>query len=233
MNETLIVLLAGLAAGAMNAAAGGGSFVSVPALIYAGIPSVSANMSSTIALYPGSIASGWATAESSDDPGGPPQGSFRGDPGRRVWRALMLPLTPNSAFDKIIPWLLLLGSLAFAFGPSIGERLRRYYRPNATSLLLAQFLLGMYGGYFGGAVGIMMMATWSVLGLRDIKAMNATKVVLVAAANTVAVLCFATVGPVAWRETLVMMVSAAPGGYLGAIWRCGSGRHTSGSASVS
>ena len=217
MNETPIILLAGLAAGAMNAAAGGGSFVSVPAPIYAGIPSVSSNMSSTIALYPGSIASGWAYRGKFltilEVPlkalfGVTLAGGFGG--------ALMLLLTPNSAFDKIIPWLLLLGSLAFAFGPSIGERLRRYYRPNATSLLLAQFLLGIYGGYFGGAVGIMMMATWSVLGLRDIKAMNATKVVLVAAANTVAVLCFAAVGPVAWRETLVMMVAAAPGGYLGA-----------------
>jgi uncharacterized protein len=112
---------------------------------------------------------------------------------------------------------LLLGSIAFAFGPRIGKQLQRYYQPNATFLLLAQFLLGIYGGYFGGALGIMMMAVWSVMGLHDIKAMNASKVVLVAAANTVAVLCFAAVGSVVWRETLVMMVAAAAGGYLGAI----------------
>ncbi len=217
MHATLIVFLAGLIAGAMNAVAGGGSFVSVSALIYVGVPSVSANMSSTIALYPGSIASAWAY-----------RGSFRtifaisfkalfivtligGLVG-----ALLLLLTPSSSFDNIIPWLLLLGSMAFAFGPAIGNRLRRYYHANTTFLLVAQFLLGVYGGYFGGAVGIMMMAVWSMLGVDDIKAMNALKVVLVAAANTIAVLCFAFAGHVVWHETLIMLVAAAAGGYLGA-----------------
>jgi uncharacterized membrane protein YfcA len=217
MNETLVVFLAGLTAGAMNAAAGGGSFVSVPALIYVGIPSVPANMSSTIALYPGSITSAWAYRgrfQTILDVS--VKALFLATLAGGLGGALLLLLTPNSAFDKIIPWLLLLGSLAFAFGPRIGERLRRYYRPDRTFLLLAQFLLGIYGGYFGGAVGIMVMATWSVMGLHDIKAMNATKVVMVAAANTVAVLCFTAVGSVAWRETLVMMAAAAAGGYLGA-----------------
>lgn len=215
MHGILIIFLAGLLAGAMNAAAGGGSFISIPALIYAGIPSVSANMSSTIALYPGSLTSAWAYRRNFQ-----PilnvsvkvmflatlAGGFAG--------AVLLLLTPSSAFDKIIPWLLLLGSLAFAFGPWIGKRLHR--QPNTAFLLLAQFLLGIYGGYFGGAVGIMMMAVWSLLGLQDIKAMNAIKVVLVAAANTIAVLCFAFAGSVAWRETLVMLVAAALGGYAGA-----------------
>ena len=122
MHGILIVFLAGLIAGAMNAAAGGGSFVSVPALIYVGIPSVSANMSSTIALYPGSLTSGWAYRRNFQ-----PilnvsfkvmflatlAGGFGG--------AILLLLTPSSAFDKIIPWLLLLGSLAFAFGPWLGD----------------------------------------------------------------------------------------------------------------
>jgi uncharacterized membrane protein YfcA len=217
MHVILIVFLAGLIAGAMNAAAGGGSFVSITALIYVGIPSVSANMSSTIALYPGSLTSGWAYRRNFQ-----PilnismkvmflatlAGGFGG--------AILLLLTPSSAFDKIIPWLLLLGSLAFAFGPWIGKRLHRYWRPNTAFLLVAQFLLGVYGGYFGGAVGIMMMAVWSLLGLQDVKAMNAVKVVLVAAANTIAVLCFAFAGSVAWRETLVMLMAAALGGYAGA-----------------
>jgi uncharacterized membrane protein YfcA len=217
MGETLVVLLAGLIAGAMNAAAGGGSFISVPALIYVGIPSVPANMSSSIALYPGSITSAWAyrgrlqtILEVSV------KALFLATLAGGLAGALLLLLTPDTAFDKIIPWLLLLGSLAFAFGPRIGEQMRRIYRPNSMFLLLAQFVLGIYGGYFGGAVGIMMMAVWSVLGLRDIKAMNATRVVLVAAANTVAVLFFSAVGSVAWREVLVMMVAAAAGGYLGA-----------------
>src|SRR4051794_25426738 len=217
MHGILIVSLAGLIAGAMNAAAGGGSFVSVPALIYIGIPSVSANMSSTIALYPGSLTSAWAY-----------RGNFQAILNVSVKAmflatlagglvgAILLLLTPSSAFDKIIPWLLLLGSLAFALGPWLGARLRKYYRPNTAFLIAAQFLLGVYGGYFGGAVGIMMMAVWSLLGLQDVKTMNADKVVLVAAANTIAVLCFAFAGSVAWRETLVMLMAAAVGGYAGA-----------------
>jgi uncharacterized protein len=215
--NTVIVFLAGLVAGAMNAAAGGGSFVSVPTLIYVGVPSVSANMSSTIALYPGSLASAWAYRKNF----GPILnfsvrslffvtllGGFAG--------ALLLLLTPTTSFDKILPWLLLLGSLAFAFGGKIGARLAAQYRPKNRYILVAQFVLGVYGGYFGGAVGIMMLAMWSVLGLQDIRAMNAIKVVLVAAANTIAVLCFAVAGTVAWRQTAIMLVAAAVGGYLGA-----------------
>ncbi|HEV7674326.1 MAG TPA: sulfite exporter TauE/SafE family protein [Candidatus Angelobacter sp.] len=217
MHGILIIFFAGLLAGAMNAMAGGGSFISVPALIYVGIPSVSANMSSTIALYPGSITSAWAYRGNFQTIlnvsvkalfAATLTGGFAG--------ALLLLLTPTSSFDKIIPWLLLLGSLAFAFGPWIGKRLQRHWRPNTAFLLSAQFLLGIYGGYFGGAVGIMMMAVWSVMGLTDIRAMNAIKVVLVAAANTIAVLCFAVAGSVAWRETLIMLLAAALGGYAGA-----------------
>jgi uncharacterized protein len=217
MAEILIVFFAGLIAGAMNAAAGGGSFVSVPALIFVGIPSVSANMSSTIALYPGSLTSGWAYRKNFQ-----PilnvsvKAMFLATLAGGLWGAILLLLTPSSAFDVIIPWLLLLGSFAFAFGPSIGKRLHRHWRSNTAFVLVAQFVLGVYGGYFGGAVGIMMMAVWSVLGLTDIRAMNAVKVVLVAAANTIAVLCFAFAGSVAWRETLIMLVAAALGGYAGA-----------------
>ena len=217
MNKTLLVFLAGLAAGAMNAAAGGGSFVSVPALIYVGVPSVSANMSSTIALYPGSITSAWEyRGKLQTILEVPLKALFLTTLAGGLGGALLLLLTPSSAFDRMIPWLLLVGSIAFAFGPRIGNRLQQFYRPNATFLLLAQFLLGIYGGYFGGAVGIMMMAVWSVLGLNDIKALNAIKVVLVAAANTVAVLCFAAFGSIAWRAALVMMAAAAAGGFLGA-----------------
>jgi uncharacterized membrane protein YfcA len=217
MHGTLIIFLTGLVAGAMNAAAGGGSFVSVPALIYVGIPSVSANMSSTVALYPGSITSAWAYRRNIQPILNVSLvklflttliGGFAG--------ALLLLLTPSSSFDKIIPWLLLLGSFAFAFGPWIGKRLKERYSPNTVFLLLIQFALGVYGGYFGGAVGIMMMAVWSVLGLEDVRTMNAVKVVLVAAANTIAVVCFIVAGDVAWRATLVMLVAAATGGYIGA-----------------
>jgi uncharacterized membrane protein YfcA len=215
--DSSVILLAGLIAGMMNAAAGGGSFVTVPALIFVGVPSVAANMSSTVALYPGSIASAWVF-----------RGRLRTVLAIPIWAlflstlaggfggALLLLFTPNSAFDRIVPWLLLAGSLAFAFAPAIGARLQRHFRPNAAFLLAVQFVLGIYGGYFGGAVGILMMAVWSVLGLGEIQSMNGLKVVLVAAANTVAVVCFAVAGQVVWRVALEMMAAAAAGGYLGA-----------------
>src|ERR1700681_3279514 len=113
MHRITIVFFAGLVAGAMNAFAGGGSFISVPAMIYVGIPSVSANMSSTIALYPGSITSAWAY-----------RGNFQTILNVSVKAlffatlaggfagALLLLLTPSSSFDRIIPWLLLFGSVA-------------------------------------------------------------------------------------------------------------------------
>jgi uncharacterized membrane protein YfcA len=134
---------------------------------------------------------------------------------------VLLLFTPTPAFDRIVPWLLVAGSLAFAFAPAIGARLQKHFRPNPAFLLLVQFVLGIYrfgiwGGYFGGAVGIMMMAVWSVLGLGEIHAMNGLKAVLVAAANTVAVVCFAVAGQVVWRVALVTMVATATGGYLGA-----------------
>ena len=217
MHALALVFAAGLLAGAMNAAAGGGSFISVPALIYVGIPSVSANMSSTIALYPGSLTSAWAYRRNFQSILNVSiKALFLATLAGGLAGALLLLVTPNSSFDKIIPWLLLLGSLAFALGPWLGRRLKKYYQPNTAFLIAAQFLLGLYGGYFGGAVGIIMMAVWSVLGLSDVRAMNAVKVVLVAAANSVAAACFAIVGSIAWRETLVMLVAAALGGYLGA-----------------
>src|SRR4051812_6978584 len=217
MDTILILFGAGLLAGAMNAAAGGGSFVTIPAMVFVGLPSVAANASSTVALLPGTVASAWAWRRDFQ--------SFEGTPlrtlvlislGGGLVGAVLLLVTPQRAFDAILPWLLLAGTLAFAFGRPIGEALRRRVRIGPGVLLGAQVLLSVYAGYFGGGVGIMMMAVWSLLGEVDIKAMSAGRTLLVSAANAVAVLCFALAGPVRWPETLVMLVAAVIGGYFGA-----------------
>jgi uncharacterized membrane protein YfcA len=179
---------AGLLAGAMNAAAGGGSFVTLPALVAVGVPPVEANASSTVALFPGSLASALAYRDDLTPLGGLPLRtlipvSLAGG----LVGALLLLVTPARSFEAIIPWLLLAGSLAFAFGGHAGAALRRVVRIGPPTLLACQFLLGVYGGYFGGAVGIMMMAAWGLFGVSDVRAMNATKVVLVGATNAVAV----------------------------------------------
>ncbi len=213
----LLLFGAGFLGGAMNAAAGGGSFVTFPALISAGVPSVVANATSTVALFPGAFASAYA---------------FRRD--FRAFEAVSLPVmlavsltggvagalllifSPASFFDMLVPWLLLFGALVFAFGRQAGVALRRVVRLGRSALLATQFLLGVYGGYFGGAVGIMMMAAWSIFGLSDIRAMSAARTLLVGATNAVAVVCFVIAGLVWWPQALLMLVAAVAGGYGGA-----------------
>ncbi|KND61740.1 putative membrane protein [Candidatus Burkholderia verschuerenii] len=217
MEAILIVIVAGFVAGAMNALAGGGSFVSLPALIAAGLPPVQANASSTVALFPGGVVSAWAYREGLT-PVGPVSirmmlvvtliGGFIG--------AVLLLSTSSATFSFLLPWLLLCASLALAFGRRIGDALRRRVRIGAAVVLSIQFLLGIYGGYFGGAVGLMMLAVWGLLDTRDIKSLNAPRTLLVSAANSVAVLTFAFAHAVRWPETLAMLLAAVAGGYGGA-----------------
>ncbi len=201
----------------MNAVAGGGSFLTLPALLLAGLPSVAANASSTVALFPASLASTWAFRRDLVGIGTVslrtllPVSLAGGAAG-----AVLLLVTPSAVLDEILPWLLLVATLAFAFGHRAGLALRRLLRIEPVALLLAQGLLAVYGGYFGGAVGIRMMATWSLLSTVDVKAMNPPKTLLVAATNAAAVLCFISAGQVWWKETLVMLIAAVVGGYVGA-----------------
>jgi uncharacterized membrane protein YfcA len=217
MNTIILTFSAGIVAGAMNALAGGGSFVSLPALIAAGVPPVQANTSSTVALYPGGLASAWAYRDGSKSVGDVPLrallvttlcGGLLG--------ALLLLRTSSAAFTFVLPWLLLVASLALAFGRRIGEALRARWHIHAHAVLAVQFALGVYGGYFGGAVGIMMIAVWGLLDSRDLKNLNAPRTLLVSAANTVAVLAFIAANAVRWPETLTMLVGAIIGGYGGA-----------------
>ncbi len=176
MAYFILLLFVGFVAGAMNAAAGGGSFITFPALIYAGVPPIAANASSTVALFPGSLAGAWEFKE-----------YIRPFPGISMSvmvcltflggcaGALLLLHTPSAGFNSIVPWLLLTGTLAFAFGKQLGNYLRSKMRISPGIVLAGQFLLGIYGGYFDGAIGIMMMAVWSLFGLSDIKVINANK----------------------------------------------------------
>jgi uncharacterized membrane protein YfcA len=213
----LLVLGAGFLAGAMNGIAGGGSFVTLPALIAAGVPPVSANASSTVALYPGGAASVWVYRHGLGPVCGLPLrplliatlvGGLLG--------ALLLLWTPTAVFDRVLPWLLLVATLALAFGRQAGIILRARYRAGPAAVIGLQFVIGIYGGYFGGAVGLMMMAVWGLLDGADLKVLNAPRTVMVTAANTAAVVCFVIAGAVAWSLTLAMAAGALLGGYAGA-----------------
>ncbi|WP_244850871.1 sulfite exporter TauE/SafE family protein [Caballeronia sp. SL2Y3] len=217
MEPLIVVTGAGFLAGAMNALAGGGSFVSLPALIAAGLPPVQANASSTVALFPGGVVSAWAYRDGLS-PVGPVSLRamlFITVIGGLIGAALLL-RTSSSTFSFLLPWLMLCASLALAFGRTLGEALRRRWRIGAPSVLAIQLALGVYGGYFGGAVGIMMMAVWGLLDARDLKSLNAPRTLLVSAANSVAVVTFALAHAVRWPETGAMLVAAIAGGYSGA-----------------
>jgi uncharacterized membrane protein YfcA len=217
MDAMLLTFSAGLLAGAMNALAGGGSFVTLPALIAAGVPPVQANTSSTVALFPGGLASAWAYRDGLQPVGGVAlRALLAATLGGGLAGALLLLGTSSAAFTFVLPWLLLLASLALAFGRRLGEALRARCRVRAGAVLAIQFALGVYGGYFGGAVGIMMMAVWGLVDHRDLKHLNAPRTLMVSASNTVAVLAFVVAGAVHWPETLAMLAGAILGGYGGA-----------------
>ncbi len=201
----------------MNALAGGGSFISLPALIAAGVPPVQANTSSTVALFPGGLASAWAYKDGLRSVGAVQLPALLATTlcGGLVG-ALLLLRTSSAAFTFVLPWLLLVASIALAFGRRIGEALRARWRIHMHAVLAVQFALGIYGGYFGGAVGIMMIAMWSLLDNCDLKSLNAPRTLLVSAANVVAVLAFIVADAVSWPETLTMLTGALVGGYGGA-----------------
>ncbi len=217
MERTLLLFGAGLLAGAMNALAGGGSFVTLPALIASGVPSVAANASSTFALYPGGLASAWVYRSGLTPVAGVPlRPAFLATLAGGLLGALLLLWTPGGVFDRVLPWLLLVATLTLAFEPRLGPILRARFRLGAGAVLGVQFLLGIYGGYFGGAVGLMMIAAWSLLDGADLRALNPARTLMVTGANTVAVLCFILAGVIRWPEALAVALGALGGGYGGA-----------------
>jgi uncharacterized membrane protein YfcA len=217
MDHFLLLALGGLVAGAMNALAGGGSFVSLPAMIAAGVPSVQANASGTVALFPGQVTSAWAYWDGMHPVAGVAReyllavsvvGGLIG--------SLLLLSTPSHAFDLILPWLMLVATLALAFGRQAGVVLRRHVHIGPSVMLAGQFLLGIYGGYYGGAIGLMMLALWALMGETDIKSLNPPRIMLASASNVAAVATFIIAGAVRWPQTLIMLVAGVIGGYGGA-----------------
>ena len=217
MQNFVLLFFAALGAGVMNGVAGGGSFLTFPVLVFTGVPGVIANASSTVALFPGTCASAWAFRDDFRNFG---KISFAAmliaSVGGGLTGALLLLYTPQQAFDRVVPWLLLVASVVFYLGPRLAAVLQRRFQIGPRPVLVMQFLVAIYGGYFGGAVGLMMLAMWSLFGLGEIKAMSATRVLLVSAMNGVAVICFILAGTVWWPQTLVMLVAAIIGGYAGA-----------------
>src|SRR5689334_15312062 len=220
MDMLFMLAAAGLIGGAMNALAGGGSFVTLPAMIAAGMPSVVANASSTVALYPGGVASAWVYRDGLTNVDGLPfRPSLIATLIGGLAGALLLIWTPSSIFDRLLPFLLLTATITLILGPRLGAALRARFAGGSVgrvNIAAIQFLLGVYGGYFGGAVGLMMLAAWSLVTTADFKALNPSRMMMVTAANTIAVLCFVGLGVVWWPQTLALGGGAMIGGYGGA-----------------
>jgi len=213
--------VAGIVGGALNAVAGGGSFVAFPALLFVGVPPIPANATNSVALWTGVTASGGAYRDRLDAPMRVLLplliASFVGG----IIGAFLLLLTPAHTFMKVLPWLMLGATLLFVFGKKLARGRASSVGHDATAAAIVGasiFELGVavYGGYFGGGVGIVNLAMLAAVGMTDIHAMNALKSILGIAINGVAAVVFIVKGAVYWPQAVAMIAGALIGGYFGA-----------------
>ena len=210
-------------AGALNSLAGGGTLITFPTLIWLGVPSVAANATNTVAIWPGTLASAWA---------------FRRELRRvdsRVYAlvipsvagsaagAILLYRTPGDLFDRLVPALIAFATCLFMAQEPIQRRFNLVAAHEARSHWLSwtmfyQLLVGIYGGYFGAGMGIMMLAALSLMGHTDILEMSGVKNMLATCINAVATVIFIFSELVVWREATIMMAGAILGGVAGAMY---------------
>lgn len=212
-------LLGGAAAlaGALNAVAGGGSFLTLPALAMVGVPLVAANATGTAALLPGYLASAWAMRRELSGPMSPSllRLGVLSVLGGAAGAALLLS-TSNQAFARIVPWLLLAATLLFAIGPGLVRRRSVDARPRGPWLAdLGIVAVAVYGGYFNGGLGILLLAVLGALGHTDMGRMNGIKNFVSAILTLIAVVLYAASGAIVWSHALWMALFATLGGYVG------------------
>ena len=237
--QGVALFFAALLAGALNSVAGGGSFISFPTLLFTGVPAVNANATNTAAMVPGSIASiPPYRADLAHERREVILFSIVSAVGG-ILGAFILSITPKGLFEKLIPFLLLLATLIFAGGGNLTRAIRRLQGKPALGdddvgassektvsseaspgvlivVLVIQFIISLYGGFFGGGIGIMMLAGFALLGMTNIHAMNALKVVIASVINGVAFVTFAFLGLIWWPQAILMAVGATIGGWGGA-----------------
>jgi uncharacterized protein len=222
ISNAALLFFAALAAGVQNSVAGGGTFFSFPALIFSGVPAIPANATSTVALWPGTVASAAAYRRRLPRSAEFLVPLFAASIAGGFFGAHLLLRTPPRTFLRLIPFLFLGGTLLFAFGKKLvrgAAHADHHGNPSWLALAgvsLAQFFIGVYGGFFGGGIGILMLATFTFLPIGDIHAMNGLKTLLASTINAVAIITFIVARIVFWPQALLMLVGAALGGYGGA-----------------
>jgi uncharacterized membrane protein YfcA len=212
----ILVLLAGAVAGVQNALAGGGSFVTLAALVLAGLDPRAANITSTVALFPGQVATAFAGQRLVS---GTPRLSFAAlfaiSLAGGVVGALLLLATPPTFFAALVPWLVLFATLVFAWGSFVRRSSTADEPAGPGFAAVSQFLIAIYGGYFGGGIGFLMLAALTVAGL-PVRAASTTKNVLAATMNASAVAIFVFSREVHWAHAAVLGLGAIGGGLVGA-----------------
>ena len=215
---TFLLFVVAAVAGAINSVAGGGSFLTLPTLLYAGVTPVVANATSTMAMLPGSVASAVAYRRELHVVGRwlmplgivSLAGGFLG--------GVLLVRTSDTSFMRLLPWLMLLAAVTFTFGDGVRRALSlEHLHGNMWLVAAIQFVIAIYGGYFGGGMGIMMLASFALVGMLDIHEMNALKTLLGVLINVLALGEFIVKGVVAWEPGLIMVAGAIVGGYFGAV----------------
>jgi uncharacterized membrane protein YfcA len=215
------LVVASFIAGVMNAMAGGGSFISFPAMLAMGVPPVQANATNTVALWPGQLTS---------------LAALRGDVRKDLLPAVVLASisggatgaivllrTKQATFLHLIPWLILMGALIFGISGPVSRWLRRHsaephvvHDPNLFLLICALFPICFYIGYFGAGGGFLIMTVLALIGVEEMHTLNAMKVLAACLSNLVAIVTFIISGAILWHYCLISMVFAAAGGYVGA-----------------
>jgi len=215
MTGLVLLFIVAVWAGIQNALAGGGTFLTLPALMFTGMTALAANITSTVALFPGQVTSSWAGRAHVAGVGGL---SFRTlvmiSLAGGVLGAVLLLVTPSDIFKALVPWLVLFATSVFAYGSFVP---RKADRPPVLGKLgagAAQFCIAVYGGYFGGGIGFLMLAALTAAGLA-IRNANATKNVLAGVMNASAVAIFVFSPQVHWPQAAIACVGAAIGGVIG------------------
>lgn len=217
-----VLFCAAVIAGVINSVAGGGTLISFPSLVAFQVPSIQANATNTAALWPGTLSSAFAYSKDT-----------------KLYRNLLLPLivpsaiggllgafalvvTPPEIFDRIVPFLVLFATLLFAFRDQINRLFNLGGGEESVTALgrvwgfLFQLFVATYGGYFGAGIGILMLGSLSIMGLRDIHRMNGLKTILGTVINVIGFVFFALKGLVVWNLAILMAIGAIIGGYVGA-----------------
>jgi hypothetical protein len=220
-ESAIFLFVAGLLGGALNAVAGGGSFIAFPALLFTGIPPIPANATNTIALWTAAAASGGAYRSRLDVPRRILLPLLAASLTGGLAGAFLLLKTPDQTFLRVLPWLTLGATLLFAFGKKLAGSRKSFVAHETTpgalvGATLFQFAVAVYGGYFGGGMGIVMLAMLAVLGMTDIHAMNALKSVMGFVINGVAAVTFVLMHAVYWKHGAPMIAGGIVGGYVGA-----------------